>query len=95
MKSIPRPDRPPKKGYIRSRTILSGWIVERDPVNPKDTKIMALTHTDFGGKIPGWIIKKVAASMPKKVMGLFFDGYKKFEREFKSGKVKKRVPPKY
>lgn len=56
MESVPRPDIPIPKSYIRTETIKSGWIIERDPSNPSNTIINAVTHSDFKGSVPGWIM---------------------------------------
>ena len=90
MKSVPRPDIPVPKGYLRTETIKSGWIIERDPHNPKNTIINAVTHSDFKGSVPGWIMQRVAAGMPKKVMSIFLEGYRKYEAEVKGKAVTKK-----
>lgn len=81
MKSIDRPDIPPKKGIIRTITNLSGWIIERDPTNSSNIVINAVTNSDFKGSIPQWIMSIVSSKMPKKVMNIVEEGYRRFEAE--------------
>ena len=83
MRSVHRDDVPVQEGRLRTTTILSGWVIERDPANPKNTLVQAITHTDFKGSIPNWIMSKIVTHMPKKIMGQFVEGYRKFEADQK------------
>lgn len=79
MRSVNHPQAPKDSNCTMNKTFLNGWIIQKDQSNHKNTVLKASSHTDFGGSIPGWIMRKLASILPKKVMEQFYNGYRAFD----------------
>ncbi|EQC35669.1 hypothetical protein SDRG_06951 [Saprolegnia diclina VS20] len=56
---------PTKSGYVRAQALLSGYIVSRRDDGHSDVTMFA--NVDFGGYMPGPVIKMVGLSAPIKI----------------------------
>jgi len=83
-KSIDRPDIPVSKNVVRGETMLSGWIIEEDPNNPKDVRFALVNHADAKGYIPAFLIRRAACQYSEKMFSGIESNYKKMEEYFNS-----------
>jgi len=81
-RSIDRKDIPIKKNVLRSHTYLHGTIIQKDP-NSNITTMKAVTHSDYGGDVPEWLMQKYSSFFPRRVIGALEEAYKKRKNESK------------
>lgn len=65
--SVPHNDCPPKKGFVRAKSIITGYYVQPIPGNANGCTLIYVTHTDLEGSIPYSIIN---IAMQKGVPGI-------------------------
>lgn len=65
--SVPHNDCPEKKGFVRAKSIVTGYYVQPMPNNPGGCILIYVTHTDLGGSIPHGVINY---AMQKGVPGI-------------------------
>ncbi len=63
--SIESPDCPLNKKYVRAETIISGYFIEDIPNEPNKSTLGIISQTDIRGKIPTWLVNKVAPKASK------------------------------
>eukprot|EP00771_Trimastix_marina_P002737 gnl/Trimastix_PCT/3895.p1 GENE.gnl/Trimastix_PCT/3895~~gnl/Trimastix_PCT/3895.p1 ORF type:complete len:334 (+),score=87.53 gnl/Trimastix_PCT/3895:40-1041(+) len=56
-KSLEHPAKPLRKHFIRGHVFFSGFVCRR--VSATETKVTMVTHTDFKGMLPTWIINQM------------------------------------
>lgn len=82
--SVPHNDCPEKKGFIRAKSIVTGYYVQPIPNNPQGCILIYVTHTDLCGSIPHSVIN---FTMQKGVPGIMSrmedcaEKYVKFSKE--------------
>ena len=63
--SVESPDCPLNKKYVRAETIISGYFIEDIPNQPNKSTLGIISQTDIRGKIPTWLVNKVAPKASK------------------------------
>ncbi|OQR82034.1 hypothetical protein THRCLA_11194 [Thraustotheca clavata] len=66
-RSIITKDCPKKNGYVRAQALLSGYVITPIANDPNTCSVCVFGHVDFGGSIPGSIVKMVGLSAPIKI----------------------------
>jgi hypothetical protein len=46
IESVEHPHVPPIKGFVRARTLISGYLIRTDENNPKNVKLEMVSQTD-------------------------------------------------
>eukprot|EP00708_Paratrimastix_pyriformis_P003477 GAFH01002256.1.p1 GENE.GAFH01002256.1~~GAFH01002256.1.p1 ORF type:complete len:271 (+),score=86.24 GAFH01002256.1:125-937(+) len=57
--SMEHPAMPPRKGFIRGHVFFSGFVVRK--VSETECRVSMITHTDFKGMIPAWVINQMVS----------------------------------
>jgi len=65
--SVPHTKMPEKKGFVRARSILTGYLVRKREGG--GCSLTYLTQTDPKGMIPAWVTNSVTTSFAPKVVG--------------------------
>lgn len=63
-KSIEHAKCPLVKKNVRANTIISGYYIRTESLDPKRCHLSIIAQTDVGGKIPTWIVNKLSQSAP-------------------------------
>ena len=63
--SVESPDCPLNKKYVRAETIISGYFIEDIPNQPNKSTLGIISQTDIKGRIPHWLVNKVAPKASK------------------------------
>jgi hypothetical protein len=63
--SVESPDCPHHKKYVRAETIISGYFIEDIPNQPNKSTLGIISQTDIKGRIPHWLVNKVAPKASK------------------------------
>jgi len=80
-RSIIREDILSKRNTIRSNTILHGMIIQKVDGPQELTLVRTVTHSDYKGGVPHWIMQKFAATLPKRIISSIEEAYKKWIEE--------------
>ena len=75
--STEHPLYPPKKGFIRAHSIISGYVLRSEGDH---TKLFIIACTDIKGSIPKYVVNSVASNAPSKwvkSLNLWIKEYKK------------------
>lgn len=54
--SVPHNDCPEKKGFVRAKSVITGYYIQLIPNNPNGCILLYVTHTDVCGSIPHSVI---------------------------------------
>jgi hypothetical protein len=76
-RTIDRHDIPEVKDVVRAEIKLSGWILEEDPANPRDTIVHLVNLSDPKGSIPPFLVNLVTAQFAGKFISSIYDNYRK------------------
>lgn len=52
---------PPKAGFIRAFTHLTGFVVR--PLSPRGCELYYITHAEPGGRLPPWLVNKLTQTL--------------------------------
>ena len=63
--SVESPECPVIKKLVRAETIISGYFIEDIPNQPNKSTLGIISQTDIRGKIPTWLVNKVAPKASK------------------------------
>lgn len=70
-RSVPHKDWPPRKGYVRAMTHITGFVVRNNANNSMGCMLGYVAHCDPQGKLPPWLVNKVTHSLgPRMVKDL-------------------------
>jgi len=64
--SVPHPDCPEKKGFVRGTSILTGYWLR--PVKDNHCSMVYMTQTDPGGWIPAWAVNQTLTTLGPRVI---------------------------
>ena len=76
MKSINVYELPEKENVVRGEIKKSYWFIREDPHDKNSCKIKVVVSQDLKGMIPQFILNRLAAKYPKKMLNNFLDSYK-------------------
>jgi len=59
---------PPLKGFVRAKSIRTGYWLRPAPDNSEHTEILYLTQTDLMGMIPSWVVNKATKTFAPRLI---------------------------
>jgi len=65
---VDHPNAPKKSGFVRGRSLFSGYWLRVIPNEPNSSRLICMTQTDPGGWIPGWLVNSVSATLAPKIL---------------------------
>ncbi|TMW55345.1 hypothetical protein Poli38472_013236 [Pythium oligandrum] len=61
-------EHPEVHGYVRIVTMISGYVITPDPVDPNVCEVSVIAHMNLAGRIPSFVIRYLGLSAPIKMM---------------------------